>query len=69
MSTFRFSGDAIVAAAIIFLLMVAISFQVWILTRPPRGIDNGRVATACAEYANLDLSGWAAICRDAGFQE
>ena len=69
MNTLRFSGDAIIAAIIIFLLVVAISFQVWILTKPPRGIDNGRIWTACAEYANLDLSGWASLCRDAGFQE
>lgn len=36
---------------------------------PPPGIDPARVRAACQQYAGLDLSGWAAICHDAGYQQ
>jgi hypothetical protein len=32
-------------------------------------IDPARIRAACAQYAGLDLAGWAAICADAGYQQ
>jgi hypothetical protein len=36
---------------------------------PVVGVDPARVRAACAQYAALDLSGWASVCRDAGYQQ
>jgi hypothetical protein len=36
---------------------------------PAPAIDPSRIYDACQQYASLDLSGWATICRDAGFQQ
>jgi hypothetical protein len=33
------------------------------------GIDPARVRAVCAQYASLDLSGMAALCKDAGYQQ
>jgi lysylphosphatidylglycerol synthetase-like protein (DUF2156 family) len=36
---------------------------------PPPTIDPERIRAACQQYAGMDLSGWASICRDAGYQQ
>lgn len=36
---------------------------------PAPAIDPSRIYDACQQYASLDLSGWATICRDAGYQQ
>jgi len=35
----------------------------------PTGIDPARVYRLCAQYASLDLSGMASLCKDAGYQQ
>lgn len=50
------------------LVLTAAGLLVW-WHRPRPGIDPARIYRACAEYAGLDLAGWAAICRDAGYQQ
>lgn len=39
------------------------------VTPPPVGVDPAEIRAACAQYAGLDLSGWAHICAGAGYQE
>lgn len=55
------------------LVLVAVALLVLAVRRPvapaPPAIDPARIRAACQQYAGLDLSGWAAICRDAGYQE
>ena len=56
------------------LVLVAVALLVLLVRRPvapapPPGIDPARVRVACQQYAALDLSGWAGICADAGYQE
>jgi hypothetical protein len=56
------------------LVLVAVALLVLLVRRPVApapapGIDPARVRVACAQYAGLDLSGWASICADAGYQE
>jgi hypothetical protein len=47
-------------------LAVAVLLLLW---PRPQGIDPARIYRACEQYASLDLSGWAAICRDVGYQQ
>ena len=53
---------------IILGLLILAAALAWALRPEPR-IDNQRIRHACAEYAAWDLSGWASICRDAGYQQ
>lgn len=53
-------------AAAIVVILAAAALAVW-WQRP--SIDPARIRTACAQYAGLDLAGWASICRDAGYQQ
>ena len=36
---------------------------------PPVGVDPAAIRAACAQYAPLDLAGWAAVCAAAGYQQ
>jgi len=48
------------------LVILALLVPTWLR---PDGIDPGRIQRMCQQYASLDLSGMASICRDAGYQQ
>jgi hypothetical protein len=55
-------------------VLVAVGLLVLLVRRPVApapapGIDPARVVAVCQQYAGLDLSGMAALCKDAGYQE
>ena len=58
-------GLLILAPFLVLIIVLA-----WaLIAQPAPSIDPARIRTACAQYAGLDLSGLATICRDAGYQE
>ena len=59
---------ALIVAAVA-LLVLAVRRPVAPAPPPPPAIDPARIRQACGQYAGLDLSGWAAICADAGYQQ
>lgn len=48
------------------VLISGLSLLAWQRSHTP-SIDPARIRAACDQYAGLDLSGWAAICADAGY--
>lgn len=56
----------VMTAVCVAALCVALA---WPRDPPPGTVDPARIRAACQQYAGLDLSGWAAVCRDAGYQQ
>ena len=52
---------------LIWVTLFVMTLIIWFRPRP--AIDPARIRVACAQYAGLDLSGFATICRDAGYQQ
>lgn len=59
-------GWAVVAGVLVLVGIVGL--LIWLWPRPG-SIDPGRIYRACEQYASLDLSGWASICHDVGYQQ
>ena len=62
-------GWLVLAAVLVLVALFVLAVRRPSAAPPPAGVDPGPIRSACAQYAALDLSGWAAVCRAAGYQQ